>query len=231
MADESPTPTPTPGGENPSYVEKGGKECEDENYFISVCETGFVDPVLRHTIVEAAATVADCEVCVTAAEIRAAVDAINALLEEMADAQKIAGKSADSSYGCSGGGDESHSSTGYEDVTNWGEDSSNSDFSLAAGTEITVNTGGTCRVNCGLSVRSSSGGSSCSTRVVVDTGSGYGSIIEKSSATSVTSTTISMIKVLDVNPGDKFKIQIKNNEDIDHIVDSESTWLMQLFLT
>lgn len=80
MADNTPTPTPTPGG---NYVEKGGKECKDESYFISVCESGFVDPTLRRTIVEASATLNDCEVCVTAAEVRDAVDKINEIYEQL----------------------------------------------------------------------------------------------------------------------------------------------------
>jgi hypothetical protein len=82
MADDTPTPTPTPGG---NYVEKGGKECKDESYFISVCETGFVDPTLRRTIVEASATLNDCEVCVTAAEVRDAVDKINEIYAKFSE--------------------------------------------------------------------------------------------------------------------------------------------------
>lgn len=88
MADENPYPSPTPsssggseeGGGN-SYVEEGGKQCQDSNYFISVCETGFVDPVMRHTIVEASATLNDCQVCITAAEVQDAINKINELYE------------------------------------------------------------------------------------------------------------------------------------------------------
>lgn len=88
MADENPYPSPTPsssgGGEEgggSSYVDEGGKQCQDSNYFISVCETGFCDPVMRHTIVEASATLNDCQVCVTAAEVQDAINKINELYE------------------------------------------------------------------------------------------------------------------------------------------------------
>ena len=197
-----------PGGEEPyqpPYVEDGGKECKDKGYYISVCESGFVDPVLRQTIVEAAATLHDCQVCVTAAEVRAAIDALEDLLDL-----------TDSEYSMSGGEQSNPGSSEYEDVTGWSEDSANSDYSSAGGT-VTCGTGGSMSMSCGVGVRSSSGSSQCSVRLMrQNAGESDFSVVagtETTEATSDSTTTVIGFNYnSEVSAGDQFKVQYKNDD-------------------
>jgi len=227
MADDFPSPTPTTGGEDPSYVDKGGKECKDENYFISVCETGFVDPVLRHTIVEASATLHDCQVCVTAAEVREAIDKLNELLEDL-------GKVMDSDYEMHGGGNESHGgSSEYEEYSEWSETDANSDYS-STGSTVTCNSSGKCSMSGGLSVRASSGGGSCSVRL--SRKNHDETEFSPLPGTEVTESTDPDNNVViefelntNVTAGDQFKLEYRNNESVDHeVIGAESYWNLSI---
>lgn len=231
MADEigTPTPTPTPGGENPQYI-KGDEQCNSDDYFCSVCETGFVDPVAKHTIVEAAATLNDCEVCCNAREVREAVDAINELLDNMNEmSESYYSSNATKYFSCSGGSDQQTQSTSYADITIW-DGLLGFVFSMIDGTEVAIdNVTGSCRTSCKISVKSAGGTSSCTLRMMYDDGTGYIPLTMKKVTTTETVQEVELWKILNIGGSSKFKMEIKDNEvDSHNIVTSTSTWNFDL---